>query len=160
MPSRFFPARFQRPTMSTSAPDSRWWYLVLAVPVYYVLATVLGFVVGFVAFIATLAGVNGGVGAGPGSAEVAVGLGVVGVVGLVLLLLLVGLVLSLAFPVALYFDAEALADANAVADANTDWQPDPALYGLLGLAGVVAQPLQVPLAVYYLYKRHEATGVP
>ncbi|WP_232686736.1 hypothetical protein [Halobacterium zhouii] len=140
--------------MSTSAPDSRWWYLVLAVPVFYALATVLSFVVGFVAFVATLVGVTGGVGGGPGSSELAVGFGVVGIVGLVLLVVLVGLVLSLAFPIALYFDAEALADAD------TTWQPDPALYGLLGLASVVAQPLQIPLGVYYLYKRHEAVGVP
>ena len=180
--------------MSTSAPDSRWWYLVLAVPVYYVLATVLGFVVGFAAFVAALTGAGGAGPGGPGAgAEVAVGFGVVGVVVLVLLLFLVGLALTLAFPVAIYFDAEAVADrvgagtrhdagsatvgntmegGETVADATettgttaagetTDgWRPDPALYGLLGLAGVVAQPLQVPLAVYYLYKRHEATGVP
>ena len=51
-------------------------------------------------------------------------------------------------------------DATAVAEAPGSWAPDPALYGLLALAGLVAQPLQVPLAVYYLYKRHGAVGVP
>jgi hypothetical protein len=175
--------------MTTHAPDSRWWYLVLAVPLYYVLGTVLGLVFGIAAFVAALTGVGVLGQAGPGGAEIAVGLGVTGIFVLAFLLFLVGLVLSLAFPVAIYFDAEAVTDAvradarresrgatvgntveagessttgeHATAGETTDsWQPDPALYGLLGLAGVVVQPLQVPLAVYYLYKRHEVTGVP
>jgi len=132
--------------------DSRWWYWVAAVPLYWVASSVLGFAFGLVAFAFALTGAGvGHVGGMPG---LGFGFGALGFVGLALLLVAVGMVLSLAFPVAVYLDAE------AVADARGDWQPDPALYGLVGLAGVVAQPLQVPLAVYYLYKRHESVGRP
>ncbi|MUV61543.1 hypothetical protein [Halobacterium sp. CBA1126] len=133
-------------------PDSRWWYWVAAVPVYYVVGTVLGFLVGLAAFVFALTG------AGTMNPEMGVpmgvGFGFAGVFLLVVVLAGVGLLLSLAFPLAIYYDA------TAVADAPGQWNPDPALYGLLGLAGLVAQPLQVPLAVYYLYRRHDSVGVP
>jgi hypothetical protein len=125
---------------------------VAAVPLYWVASTVLGFAFGLVAFAFALTGA--GVGHMGGMPGLGFGFGALGFVGLALLLVAAGVVLSLAFPVAIYLDAE------AVADARGDWQPDPALYGLVGLAGVVAQPLQVPLAVYYLYKRHESIGRP
>lgn len=131
-----------------SRVDSNWWYWVAAVPLYYVLATVAGFAFAVIAFGAALTGVAGGE---PG---IAVGLGFLGAFGVAMLLVAVGMLLSILFPFAIYVDAE------AVERAGGDWQPDPALYGLLGLAGVIAQPLQVPLAVYYLYKRHESVGRP
>jgi hypothetical protein len=141
--------------------DSNWWYWVAAVPVYWVVATVGGFAFALLAltFVVTGAGVGAGVGggvAGEPTVGVGAGLGIAGLafVAVALLLAFAGMVVSLVFPVAVYLDAE------AVADARLGWEPDPALYGLLGLAGVVAQPLQVPLAVYYLYKRHESVGRP
>lgn len=137
--------------------DSRWWYLVATVPLYYVLASIAGFLVGAAVFVLALTGsagmMDGMWHAGPGMHTgffVGGSLLFLGVLGLVL----VGMVLSLAFPVAIYLDAE------AVERVRSDWQPDPALYGLLGLVGIVAQPLQVALAVYYLYKRHESQGQP
>jgi len=132
--------------------DSRWWYWVAAVPLYWVASSVLGFAFALVAFAFALTGA--GIGHAGGMPGLGFGFGALGFVGFALLLVAAGMVLSLAFPVAIYLDAE------AVADARGDWQPDPALYGLVGLAGVVAQPLQVPLAVYYLYKRHESVGRP
>lgn len=133
--------------------DSNWWYWVASVPVYWVVATVAGFAIGLLAFAFALTGAAGFgyMGGMPGAGF---GLGAFGFVAVAVLLAFAGMVVSLVFPVAVYLDAE------AVADARRDWQPDPALYGLLGLAGVVAQPLQVPLAVYYLYKRHESVGRP
>jgi hypothetical protein len=158
---------------SAERVDSKWWYLVAAVPLYYVVASVLGFLVGVAAFVFALTGsgmmLEGMWHTGPGmQTGFAVGgsLFVLGILGLAL----VGLVLTLVFPVAIYFDAEAVeragpgptdgASGGKPGDAGSVWQPDPTLYGLLGLAGVVAQPLQVPLAVYYLYKRHEFQGQP
>jgi hypothetical protein len=138
------------PAGSGSGVDSNWWYWVAAVPVYYVLATVAGVAFAVLAFGLALTGAAG-VGGPPG---IGVGIGFFGAFAVGLLLVGVGLVVSLVFPLAVY------ADAEAVAAERGDWQPDPALYGLLGLAGVVAQPLQVPLAVYYLYKRHESVGRP
>lgn len=133
-------------------PDSQWWYWVAAVPIYYVVGTALGFLVGVAAFAFTVTGA-GGMGPGPGMG-MGMELGFVGVFVVVAVLAAAGILLSLLFPVAIYLDAD------AVTATGGEWEPDAVLYGLLGLAGVVAQPLQVPLAVYYLYRRHEATGVP
>jgi hypothetical protein len=144
--------------------DSNWWYWVAAVPIYYVLATAAGFAFAVLAFGLALTGAAGAGGGwhvgpgwhmGPGAMEgLGIGLGFLGAFGVALLLFAVGALLSLLFPLAVYLDAEAIEAAGG------DWRPDPALYGLLGLVGVVAQPLQVPLAVYYLYKRHESVGRP
>lgn len=133
---------------AASRVDSNWWYWVAAVPLYYVLATVAGFAFAIIAFGAAVTGVAGG---DPG---IAVGFGFLSLFGIALILAAVGMLLSILFPFAIY------ADAEAVERAGGDWRPDPALYGLLGLAGVIAQPLQVPLAVYYLYKRHDSVGRP
>lgn len=132
--------------------DSRWWYWVAAVPLYWVASSVVGFAFALVAFAFALTGA--GVGHMTGMPGVGFGFGALGFVGVALVFVAAGMVLSLAFPVAVYLDAE------AVAEARGDWEPDPALYGLVGLAGVVAQPFQVPVAVYYLYKRHESVGRP
>jgi len=145
---------------AAASVDSKWWYWVAALPLYWVVTTVAGFGFALLAFTFALtgAGVGAGVGtvAGEPTVGVTAGLGLVGLalVALAVLLAFAGVVLSLVFPVAVYLDAE------AVSDARLDWRPDPALYGLLGLVGVVIQPLQVPLAVYYLYKRHESVGRP
>ncbi|MFC3477723.1 hypothetical protein [Halobacterium litoreum] len=131
----------------------RWWYWVAAVPLYYVAATVLGFLLGVVAFALAVGGVFTA-SAGDVTAPLSVGLGFALVVLGALLLAAVGLLVSVAFPLAVYRDATALADADV------DWDPDPALYAALGVAGILLQPLQVPVAVYYLFKRHESVGRP
>lgn len=159
---------------STEPVDSQWWYLVAAVPVYYVLASIAGFLVGMAAFVFALTGSAGMMdGMGHAGPEMHTGMMVGGSLFFlaVLGLVLVGMVLTLVFPVAIYFDAEAVervgprptegsSGGKPRDGAGGDWQPDPALYGLLGLVGIVAQPLQVALAVYYLYKRHESQGQP
>lgn len=160
---------------SAESVDSNWWYLVATVPLYYVFASIAGFLVGMAAFVFALTGSSGALmdgagGMGPGMHGGFMVGGSLLFLGFVLLFL-VGMVLTLVFPVAIYFDAEAVervgsrqtegASGGTPRDrASGDWQPDPALYGLLGLAGIVAQPLQVPLAVYYLYKRHQSLGRP
>lgn len=129
--------------------DSRWWYWIAAVPVYFLLTLVLSlFAVGlfFLGFLFDLAG--GG------------GLGTVGVTTLFVLgavfVALPGLVLAVLFPVAMYVDAK------AVRYASVGWDPDPVLYGLVAAVGVVVTNfvVSVPLAVYYLYRRHQAVGTP
>ncbi|MCF2207192.1 hypothetical protein KI372_09495 [Halobacterium salinarum] len=132
--------------------DSEWWYWVAAVPAYWVVGSAVG--VAFAAVVGVLL-VTGVVAGGP-AVRVSAGFGVVSLALVVVAVLLafVGMIVSLVFPVAVFRDAE------AVAAVRGDWQPDPASYGLVGLVGVVVQPLQVALAVYYLYKRHESVGRP
>jgi hypothetical protein len=121
--------------------DSRWWYWIAAVPVFFVLSVAFA-----VVFVAT---VFLGLFLGEGVAMVVL-------FGLAGLFALAGLVLSILFPLAVYVDAQ------AVSRADVDWNPDPVLYGLVALAGVVvtAFVVSVPLALYYLYRRHGAVGVP
>lgn len=131
---------------SESAPrvESRWWYWVAAVPVHFVLTLLVGGFV-FVTFVL-------GLGFGP---RVGLSLGLLAVAAIVLVAL-PGLALSVLFPLALYLDAQ------AVTEADVEWSPDPVVYGLIAVAGVVltAFVVSVPLALYYLYRRHDAVGVP
>lgn len=129
--------------------DSRWWYWIAAVPVYFALMFVAGivaFVLGVFAMMLDVLGLGG---------LASVGTFVLFALGAVLFMI-PGLVLSVLFPLALYVDA------RAVSEADVGWNPDPALYALVGLAGVVvtAFTVSVPLALYYLYKRHKVVGVP
>lgn len=122
--------------------DSRWWYWIAAVPVYFLLSVLLA----FVGFLSVVAGV---------ALDIPLGL----FIPVVLAFALIGLpgaVLSVMFPLATY------ADARAVAGADIEWTPDPILYGLLALAAVLitAFVLSVPLALYYLYQRHRHVGTP
>ncbi|MCG1004330.1 MULTISPECIES: hypothetical protein [Halobacterium] len=137
---------------SDATPNSKWWYWVAAVPLYYVVGTVLGFFLAIAVFAFTVTGM--GTMEHAARMPMSAGFGFAGIFLVFVALAGVGLLLSLVFPFAIYYDA------SAVADAPGSWNPDPELYGILGLAGLVAQPLQVPLAVYYLYKRHESVGVP
>ena len=121
--------------------DSKWWYWIAAVPVFALVGTLLGVlfaVVGVASFFLGL----------PFVAFV-IAVGFVGVVGAIL---------TLVFPLAVYVDARAIAEAEAA----YDWRPDPALYGLVALAGAITTTfvVTVPLALYYLYKRHETVGTP
>ncbi|NIB98078.1 hypothetical protein [Halobacterium sp. R2-5] len=134
--------------------DSSWWYWVAAIPIYYVVGTALGFVVGVASFAFALTGM-GTMDPGPGMGiPIGWGLGFASVFVVVAVLAAAGILLSLLFPLAIYLDAD------AVAATGGEWEPDAVLYGLIGLVGVFAQPVQVPVGVYYLYRRHQATGVP
>ena len=129
--------------------DSRWWYWIAAVPALF--AVTLGFGIG--AFVLALFGV---------ALDVAGLAGLASFGGFILFsiggVILAGasLLVAILFPVATYVDA------RAVEESNLDWRPDPVLYGLAAAAAVIATNfvLSVPLALYYLYRRHGAVGVP
>lgn len=122
--------------------DSRWWYWIAAVPLYFVASLLIG---GFAFVIAVL-----------GLATDLGGLFLLLFGAAFLLIALPGVILAVMFPLALYVDA------RAVAGANVDWSPDPILYGVLALAAVLvsAFTLSVPLSLYYLYQRHRHVGSP
>ena len=124
--------------------ESRWWYWIAAVPVYFCLSVVLGALL----FATVVLGVwidAGVMFSGPFLFALAA-----------VLFGLPGLLLSVVFPVAVYVDA------RAVREADVGWDPDLALYGVVALAAVLvtAFTASVPVAIYYLYRRHEAVGVP
>ena len=123
--------------------DSNWWYWIAA-PIPLFVLSLVGGALFFVGFLLDTF-LTGGL--------LAVGAMVVfgGLAALV------GLVLSVLFPIAVYIDARALSDAP-----ESTWSPDPVLYGLVALAGVVvtAFTVSVPFGLYYLYRRHEAVGTP
>ncbi|MFB6119980.1 MAG: hypothetical protein ABEJ68_02555 [Halobacteriaceae archaeon] len=136
--------------MPDSAPvSSRWWYVVAVTTVYDVLVFAALLLLLPLVLLAAL-------GAAPGDLPVALGLSMAAVLAIVVPLALLGMLLALLFPVAIY------ADAEAVAAANLDWDPDPFLYGLLGVAGLFSggAPVQPVLGLYYLYRRHQHVGTP
>ena len=127
--------------------DSRWWYVVAATPIVFVVTWVFGlwFVGGF--FL--------GVGFGFVDPRAFVPFAIV----IVLFSVLVGLFVTgmmVLFPIAIYLDAE------AVASADVGWSPDSVLYALLAAVSAVATAftLSVVVALYYLWQRHEHVGVP
>jgi len=124
--------------------DSRWWYWIAAIPLYVVVGVAAVLLFAVVALF--------GFGIGFDAGFVVTGLLFV----TVLALGLVGLVLFVAFPIAVYIDARAIAASEA------SWTPDPLVWGLAALATEVlsAFTLSVVLALYYLYKRHVAVGTP
>lgn len=130
--------------------DSKWWYWIAAVPLFALVGTLLGVlfaVVGFVGFFLGV-GFDAGVLSVLPFFAVVLAIGFIGVVGAIL---------TLVFPLAVYVDARAVAESDA-----SDWRPDPALYGLVALAGAITTTfvVTVPLALYYLYRRHDAVGTP
>ena len=129
--------------------DSRWWYGVAAVPLYALLVLVGGFVA---VVLFALAGVVDVAGAG-GLAGFSTFLFVAGIGALVGL---GGVAVAVVFPVALYVDARAIERLDG------EWTPDPVLWGVVAVVGVVVTNfvVSVPLALYYLYRRHEAVGTP
>jgi hypothetical protein len=129
--------------------DSRWWYWIAAVPVLFGVSLGLG----GAAVVLFLFGV---------ALDVAGFAGVASLGGFVLFWLgtlflgFVGLLVAVLFPIATYVDA------RAIEEAGLEWRPDPVLYGLAAAAAVLATNfvLSVPLALYYLYRRHGAVGTP
>ena len=124
--------------------ESRWWYWIAAVPVYFAFSLAFGGLLFGVMFL----------GFWVDAAFAVSGLFVFAVAAF--FLALPGLALTVLFPVAVYVDA------RAVSEAEVGWHPDPVLYGLVALAGVLmtAFTVSVPMALYYLYRRHETVGVP
>ena len=132
--------------------DSNWWYVVALMPVL----SLLGFLVfSWVAAAAVFSFGFGAVGGGMmGPGMVAAPLMVLFVP--LFLLGTVGTALTVLFPVAVYLDAK------AVAAADVGWDPDPTLYALVAVVGIVATAflLDLLLSGYYLYRRHQYVGTP
>lgn len=122
------------PSESSTAPDTRWWYWIAAVPVVYVLSIVVGFPFALVAMF------------GLDSAFAVF-------VFVALFMVLPGIITSIVLPYALYRDIESLPSDNG-------WHPDRDLYVLLGLVGIFVAGVSPVVSLYYLYKRHEHLGVP
>jgi hypothetical protein len=129
--------------------DSRWWYWIAAVPAYFLVTLVGGAVAAGVFLFAGLLDFAGFGGLASVSTFLVFG-AVAGLLGLV------GLLVAVLFPVALYVDARAIEALDG------EWTPDPVLWGLLAVVAVLVTNfvLSVPLALYYLYKRHESVGTP
>lgn len=142
-----------RDTSAESEPqpavDSNWWYWVAAVPIYVVGGIVAGAVAAMLFVFGVAVDVAGGMGL---ATAIVVALVVLGGVGYAL----VGVALSIMFPVGIYLDAK------AVAAADVSWKPDAVLYLLVGAGSVVlsAFTLSAVVALYYLYRRNQAVGVP
>lgn len=130
--------------------DSRWWYWVAAVPLYVVVSIVAIVVVAVTLGVGALIDIGGGMGLGSLFA-VLVSITVVGIVGLG------GLALLVLFPLGIYKDAREIAAAETI-----EWSPDPLLYALVAVASIVFTVYLLSLAVslYYLYRRHQAIGIP
>jgi hypothetical protein len=129
--------------------DSRWWYWIAAVPAYFLVTFVGGAVAAAVFVFAGLLDVLGLGGLASFSTFVLFG-------GVATLFGLVGVIIAFGFPVGIYVDARAIEAAGG------EWRPDPVLWGLVAVVAVLVTNfvLSVPLALYYLYKRHEEVGTP
>jgi hypothetical protein len=129
--------------------DSKWWYWIAAVPLYFVVTLVGGAVAAGLFVFAGLLDVVGFGGLASLSTFVLLG-------GVAALFGLVGVAIAFAFPVAMYVDA------RAVEREGREWTPDPVLWGLLAVVAVLVTNfvVSVPLALYYLYRRHEELGTP
>jgi hypothetical protein len=142
-------------TSPTTAPldgDSRWWYWIVAYPIYSLLAIPL-------AVFALILFASVGATTTPAADPQLVGPVFFAVVALVIgvgaIYALLGLVLTLMLPVALYVDA------TEISESAVPWSPDPILYGLVGLLNFLAAPVVgIIVAAYYLYRRHEHVGTP
>lgn len=134
------------------AVDSRWWYWIAAYPiVLFLFIPVMMFGVVFLLMPFAFMGPD------PGAPALPV-FGVLFALPVMFLLftvLLVTFAVIVMLPVALYLDA------RKVAQADLEWQPDPFLYGILGVLQVIATPIiGLIVSIYYLYRRHEHVGVP
>lgn len=142
-----------RRTLDTLLPEagveSNWWYWVAAVPVYFLVALVGGVLAAIVFIFAGVLDIVGLGGLASVSTFILFG-------GVATLFGLFGVVIAIVFPIAIYVDARAIESAGKA------WTPDPVLWGLLAVVAVLVTNfiISVPLALYYLYKRHEALGTP
>lgn len=139
----------RRESHEAVAVDSKWWYWVAAVPIYVAAGILAGIVAGLLFLLGIAVDIGGGMGIATGIVTVGV---VVGSIGYGL----VGLVLAVLFPLGIYNDATAIEASTA------RWEPDPVLYLLVAAASVLFTAFSVSavVALYYLYRRHEAVGTP
>ncbi|MFB6137597.1 MAG: hypothetical protein ABEJ42_04570 [Halobacteriaceae archaeon] len=143
---------------STVDVDSRWWYWIAASPV----AIGLAFLVSVAVFVTVLAGVLARGGQPPGVDPLpgpSHGVWVEPTLGPLALAALAAvgtavLVVVLVCPLAMY------RDATVIAREHGEWQPDPVFWAVVGGVGVFVTALQFGGAVYYLWRRHRAVGVP
>jgi hypothetical protein len=135
--------------LPAASVDSRWWYWIAAVPAYFLVTLVGGVFAAVLVVFAGLLDVLGLGGLASLSAFVVFG-------GFAALFGLVGLAVAVGFPLAVYVDARAIEEAGG------EWRPDPVLWGLSAVVAVLVTNfvLSVPLALYYLYRRHETLGTP
>lgn len=131
--------------------DSRWWYWIAAYPIVALLALPFAFVL-LLVFVVPIVVLD----AAGGHAAAPFVLGVILVVAVVAFsFVMIGLAIFVMLPVALYFDAK------AVAEGGFTWKPDPLVYALVGVLQFIVTPLiGLIVAIYYLYRRHTAVGVP
>ena len=134
---------------SETGVDSKWWYGVAAVPIYVLVGIVGGGFAVLLFLFGVAVDVGGGMGLATGLVVVLLTLGVIGYA-------LAGLALSILFPVAIYLDAKEIAATDGA------WEPDAVLYLIVAAASVVfsAFSLSAVVALYYLYRRNQAIGVP
>lgn len=143
------------PTRATVDPDpgvaSRWWYWIAAYPVVVLLVLPVIAFIGVVALVPLAI-----VGPDAPMAPTLVWTLFVIFAGIIVFVLLVGLLaVFVMLPIALFFDAKAV-QASAI-----DWDPDPIVYAVLALLQFVITPIiDLIVAVYYLYRRHDIVGVP
>ncbi|MEA1931392.1 MAG: hypothetical protein U9O06_07570 [Euryarchaeota archaeon] len=131
------------------AVDSKWWYWVAAVPIYVAVGILGGIVAGVLFLLGFAVDIGGGMG-------IATGIVTLGIVVGSLAYGLVGLVLAFLFPLGIYKDAMAIEASTA------RWEPDSVLYLVVAAASVLVTAFAVSavVALYYLYRRHEAIGTP
>lgn len=130
------------------AVNSRWWYWIGA----YLVTSVLFVPVVILAVLTFVTPVVVGRG-DPGGASIRVFF-------LLFLLLIFGFVV-LAFAVFVMLPVGLYMDARQVARAGLEWEPDPVIYGVLGLLQFFVTPIiGFFVALYYLYQRHKHVGVP
>ncbi|GAD51489.1 hypothetical protein MBEHAL_0249 [Halarchaeum acidiphilum MH1-52-1] len=116
----------------SSDVDSRWWLLVLAMPIVTVVEACFAVLLaGFVYVSAD--------GMDPSMVLVAAAP-----------FLAIAVIVRAGLPIALY------RDARAIRDADVEWAPDPANWGFLGLGLIVVPVLDSLLAAVYLTRRSRA----
>lgn len=132
-----------------SVIDSNWWYWVAAMPLYAGIGMVVGIIVAVLFFFSVIVDIGGGAGIATG------------IVGLLVfsagfVYVIAGLILSVMSPIGIYMDAK------EIEESSVPWDPDPILYLVVSAGAVIftGAMLNVVIALYYLYRRHEEIGVP
>ena len=133
-------------TASTETPtvvrNSRWWYIIAAVPIIEILVAI---VIAIVFTIVFGLGQSSFLGLG----ETAIAMAMAG------LSILVALV-SIPLPYALHRDLNVLNEYAAL----TEWEIEHHQYVIAGVAGIFIPIVGFAVSIYYLYQRHVHVGIP